>query len=296
LNGDPNSRNQLAVRAAEAAGMQGQFFEYHYLVLERQSELSGLQGDALRKQLVDYAAELGLDREQFGVDLDSPETAALASAAYDHAVALGVQGTPTIFMNGQQLNPQAVLAPEEQWAAFVAGQKAIKDLPKYDRPPMTIDPERDYKAIVETEKGTFEIQLFPEIAPVTVNSFVFLSNEGWFDGITFRRVLDGFVAQTGDPTGTGVGGPGYTFENEIDPDLTFDSAGLVAMANAGPDTNGSQWFITFGPTEQLNGNYTIFGEVIEGMDVVNSLTRRDPQTNPDFEGDRIISVTIEETG
>jgi cyclophilin family peptidyl-prolyl cis-trans isomerase len=269
-------------------------------LLERQSELGQLQGDALRDKFVDYAVELGLDRDQFEADIDSPETAALASAAYQHAVSLGMQGTPTILVNGQQLNPQAVLAPDEQWASFIEGiktqEEALDTLPSYERPPMTIDPEKEYTALVETEKGTFTIQLFPDVAPVTVNSFVFLANEGWFDGITFHRVLDGFVAQTGDPSGTGAGGPGYTFENEVDPELTFDRAGLVAMANAGPDTNGSQWFVTYAPTEQLNGNYTIFGEVIEGMDVVNSLTRRDPNENPDFEGDQIISITIQVEG
>jgi cyclophilin family peptidyl-prolyl cis-trans isomerase len=294
LNGDPNSRNQLAVRAAEAAGMQGDFFEYHLLLMERQSELSPLQGNDLRAKYIEYAAELGLDPDQFEADLDSPETAALASAAYEHAVSIGLQGTPSVFVNGQQLNPQALTAPDEQWASFIEGQKLIRDLPSYERPAMTIDTQKDYRAVVETEKGTFTIQLYADVAPVTVNSFIFLVNQGWFDGVTFHRVVDGFVAQTGDPTGTGMGGPGYTFENEIDPDLTFDSAGLVAMANAGPDSNGSQWFITYGPAEQLNGNYTIFGKVIDGMDVVNSLTRRDPQTNPDFEGDRIVSITIEE--
>jgi cyclophilin family peptidyl-prolyl cis-trans isomerase/protein-disulfide isomerase len=294
LNGDPNSRNQLAVRAAEAAGMQGDFFEYHLLLMERQSELSPLQGDDLRAKYIEYAAELGLDPDQFETDLDSPETAALASAAYEESVSMGLRGTPTIFVNGQQLNPQALTAPDEQWASFIEQQELIRDLPSYDRPEMTIDPQKDYSAIVETEKGTFTIELYADVAPVTVNSFIFLVNQGWYDGVTFHRVLDGFVAQTGDPTGTGAGGPGYTFENEIDPDLTFDSAGLVAMANAGPDTNGSQWFITYAPVEQLNGNYTIFGKVIDGMDVVNSLTRRDPQTNPDFEGDRIVSITIEE--
>jgi cyclophilin family peptidyl-prolyl cis-trans isomerase/protein-disulfide isomerase len=294
LNGDPNSRNQLAVRAAEAAGMQGDFFEYHLLLMERQSELSPLQGDDLRAKYVEYAAELGLDTDQFEADLDSPETAARAKAAYEEAIAMGLQGTPTVFVNGQQLNPQALTAPDEQWATFIEGQRLIKELPSYERPEMTIDPQKDYRAVVETEKGTFTIQLYADVAPVTVNSFIFLVNQGWFDGVTFHRVLDGFVAQTGDPTGTGVGGPGYTFENEIDPDVTFDSAGLVAMANAGADTNGSQWFITYAPLEQLNGSYTIFGKVIDGMDVVNSLTRRDPQTNPDFEGDRIISITIEE--
>jgi cyclophilin family peptidyl-prolyl cis-trans isomerase len=296
LNGDPNSRNQLAVRAAEAAGMQGNFFEYHFLLMERQSELSSLQGDDLRAKYVEYAAELGLDADQFEADLDSPETAALASAAYQQAISIGLQGTPTVFLNGQQLNPQALTAPDEQWASFIEQQKLVRALPSYERPEMTIDPQKDYRAVVETEKGTFTIQLYADVAPVTVNSFIFLVNQGWYDGVTFHRVLDGFVAQTGDPTGTGAGGPGYTFENEIDPDLTFDSPGVVAMANAGPDTNGSQWFITYAPVEQLNGNYTIFGKVIDGMDVVNSLTRRDPQTNPDFDGDRIISITIEEGG
>lgn len=277
--------------------MQGQFFEYHLLLLERQSELGQVASiDALREKFIEYAVELGLDRDQFEVDIDSPEAAAVASASYEHAVSLGLEGTPTVLVNGQQLNPQALLAPDEQWASFIEGQKAIKNLPSYERPPMTLDPQKDYQAIVETEKGTFTVRLFAQVAPVTVNSFIFLVNEGWYDGVTFHRVLDGFVAQTGDPTGTGAGGPGYTFENEIDPDLTFDRAGLVAMANAGADTNGSQWFITYAPAEQLNGNYTIFGEVIEGMDVVNSLTRRDPQASPDFEGDRIISITIEEAG
>ena len=298
LNGDPNSRNQLAVRAAEAAGMQDRFFDYHYLLLERQSEMAQLQGEALRAKYVEYAAELGLDRDRFAADLDSPATAALASAAYQDAVSLGLQGTPTIILNGGQFNPQYLMAPEEQWASFIEEQRRIdtlmKGLPSYERPPMTIDPQESYRAIVETEKGTFTIQLYADVAPVTVNSFIFLVNQGWYDGVTFHRVLDGFMAQTGDPTGTGMGGPGYTFENEIDPDLTFDAAGVVAMANAGPDSNGSQWFVTFAPVEQLNGNYTIFGTVLEGMDVVNSLTRRDPQANPDFDGDRILTILIEE--
>ena len=161
-------------------------------------------------------------------------------------------------------------------------------------PPMTIDAGKEYFALVKMENGDeFTIQLFPDKAPKTVNSFVFLAREGYFNGVTFHRVLDGFMAQGGDPTGTGMGGPGYEFENE-DSDLTFDKEGVVAMANAGPDTNGSQFFITFGPTPQLNGGYTIFGQVIGGMDVVNAITRRDPDTNPSFAGDAIESITITE--
>lgn len=166
---------------------------------------------------------------------------------------------------------------------------------QYEAPPsMTIDPAKQYTATVKMARGgEFVIQLYADKAPITVNNFVFLAREGYYDGVTFHRVLDGFMAQGGDPTGTGFGGPGYEFENE-DSDLSFDRPGVVAMANAGRDTNGSQFFITFAPVERLNGGYTIFGQVTSGMDVVNNLTRRDPEQNPSFEGDAIETITIAE--
>jgi cyclophilin family peptidyl-prolyl cis-trans isomerase len=165
---------------------------------------------------------------------------------------------------------------------------------QYSEPPLNIDLTKEYFATVKMATGgEFVIQLYPDKAPKTVNSFIFLSCKGYFEGVTFHRVLEGFMAQGGDPTGTGGGGPGYQFENE-DSDLTFDKAGVVAMANAGRDTNGSQFFITFGPRPQLNGGYTIFGQVVEGMDVVNGITRRDPDQNPTFEGDAIETITITE--
>ncbi len=161
-------------------------------------------------------------------------------------------------------------------------------------PPMTIDKSKQYLATVKMAKGgEFVIQLYPDKAPITVNSFVFLARQGFFDGVTFHRVLSGFMAQGGDPTGTGGGGPGYQFANE-DSDLTFDKAGVVAMANAGRDTNGSQFFITFGPRPELNGGYTIFGQVISGMDVVNGITLRNPDDKPTFAGDAIQTISIQE--
>ena len=161
-------------------------------------------------------------------------------------------------------------------------------------PPMLIDQSRPYFATVKMAKGgEFVVQLYPDRAPLTVNSFVFLAQQGFFDASTFHRVLEGFMAQGGDPTGTGTGGPGYQFANEAN-DLTFDKAGVVAMANAGPNTNGSQFFITFGPTGLSENDYTIFGQVISGMDVVNGLTRRDPQQKPTFAGDMIESISITE--
>jgi cyclophilin family peptidyl-prolyl cis-trans isomerase len=161
-------------------------------------------------------------------------------------------------------------------------------------PVMAIDKTKQYSATVKMAKGgEFTIQLYADKAPITVNSFVFLSRQGFYNGVTFHRVLEGFMAQGGDPTGTGGGGPGYQFVNE-DSDLKFDKAGVVAMANAGRDTNGSQFFITFGPQTSLNGGYTIFGQVTSGMDVVNAITRRDPSTGPTFKGDAISTITIAE--
>ena len=196
--------------------------------------------------------------------------------------------------------PKTQQRPTEQASANFGNAPAcdrFKDIPtaqQYSQPPLNIDPSKQYFAHVKMAKGgEFVIQLYADKAPKTVNSFIFLACKGYFNGVTFHRVLEGFMAQGGDPTGSGMGGPGYEFENE-DSDLKFDKAGVVAMANAGRDTNGSQFFITFGPTPQLNGGYTIFGQVIQGMDVVNGITRRDPEQKPTFEGDAIETIKISE--
>ncbi len=211
-----------------------------------------------------------------------------------------------IYLIVSNQKPQPALAPgqeptpvstnqQPQPAAATGEEPKLVGTKQYSAaPPMLIDKNKQYSATVKMAKGgEFVIQLYPDKAPITVNSFVFLARQGYFDGVTFHRVLEGFMAQGGDPTGTGMGGPGYQFVNE-NSDLTFDKAGVVAMANAGPDTNGSQFFITFGPTPDLNGGYTIFGQVTSGMDVVNGIRRRNPDTNPNFTGDAIQSITITE--
>jgi peptidylprolyl isomerase/peptidyl-prolyl cis-trans isomerase B (cyclophilin B) len=166
----------------------------------------------------------------------------------------------------------------------------------YDAPPpMEIDPDKYYYATFVTDRGNIKVQLFAKRAPNTVNNFVFLARQGFYDNTIFHRVLDGFMAQGGDPTGTGTGGPGYEFADEFYPGLNFDRPGLLAMANRGPNTNGSQFFITFAPTEWLNGQHTIFGEVIEGADVLDKLTRRDPIQQADIQGDTLYTVIIEES-
>jgi cyclophilin family peptidyl-prolyl cis-trans isomerase len=161
-------------------------------------------------------------------------------------------------------------------------------------PAMEIDPKKQYKAHMETDKGTMVIELFADKTPMTVNNFVFLSREGYYDGVIFHRVIDNFMVQGGDPTGTGRGGPGYKFGDEFNSSLKHDKQGILSMANAGPGTNGSQFFITHGPTPHLNGKHTVFGQVVEGLDVLMSIPARDPG-NVNAPAVKIISVTIEES-
>lgn len=164
----------------------------------------------------------------------------------------------------------------------------------YDRPPeLTIDPQKRYTATIATDRGDIVIELFAGKAPRTVNNFVFLAREGFYDGVTFHRVIPGFMAQGGDPTGSGRGGPGYRFADEFHPDLRHDGPGVLSMANAGPGTNGSQFFITHGPTPHLDDRHTVFGRVVEGMDVVLDIPERDPMKARE-PGLAMTSVTIVE--
>ncbi len=143
-------------------------------------------------------------------------------------------------------------------------------------PEMKIDLAKNYTATIKTDLGDIVIELFARKAPRTVNNFVFLAEEGYYDGIIFHRVIKDFMAQTGDPTGTGTGGPGYTFADEFDPKLRHDSPGIVSMANAGPGTNGSQFFITHVATPWLDQKHSVFGKVIDGIDVLMAIPERDP--------------------
>jgi peptidyl-prolyl cis-trans isomerase B (cyclophilin B) len=161
-------------------------------------------------------------------------------------------------------------------------------------PAMQIDPKKKYKAHMETDKGTMVIELFADKTPKTVNNFVFLAREGYYDGVIFHRVINNFMVQGGDPTGTGMGGPGYKFGDEFHPSLKHDKQGILSMANAGPGTNGSQFFITHLPTPHLDNRHSVFGQVVEGLDVLMSIPARDPN-NRSAPAVKIIRVTIEET-
>jgi peptidyl-prolyl cis-trans isomerase B (cyclophilin B) len=142
-------------------------------------------------------------------------------------------------------------------------------------PDLTIDASKTYLVTMETNRGTIELELYPEHAPVTVNNFVFLINEGFYDGVKFHRVINNFVIQGGDPTGTGRGGPGYKFQDETFGNPLKHGTGYLSMANAGPNTNGSQFFITHSPQSHLDGKHTVFGKVVGGMEVVNAIQQSD---------------------
>ena len=163
---------------------------------------------------------------------------------------------------------------------------------QWSKPPdLVIDLKKQYSAIFHTDKGDIEVELFADKVPVTVNNFVFLSREGFYDGTIFHRVIADFMAQGGDPTGTGTGGPGYRFKDEFHPALRHSGPGVLSMANAGPHTNGSQFFLTHVATPWLDNKHAVFGKVTKGLDVLLSIPARDPQ-KPGIPGVLLKSVTI----
>jgi cyclophilin family peptidyl-prolyl cis-trans isomerase/protein-disulfide isomerase len=289
LPGHPNAL--ITAQAAEAAGLQGKFWEMHDVIFEKQAEWSQLANPDAQAWLIARAGELGLDVAKFTTDLTSEALVNKAAEAQTNGRTVGIPGTPFLLINGKPYQgPRDI----ESLTSFI---KLVDIIPRQFTkcPEMTIDPSKTYLAVLTTDKGDIVIELYPDIAPMAVNSFIFLAREGWFNGVTFHRVLADFVAQTGDPTGTGFGGPGYYFDNEISPELSFDQPGMVGMANSGPGSNGSQFFITYTAVPELTGNYTVFGKVVVGLETAQKLTPRDPSTGGNLpDGDKILKVTIQE--
>ncbi|MGI8830831.1 MAG: peptidylprolyl isomerase [Candidatus Limnocylindria bacterium] len=160
-------------------------------------------------------------------------------------------------------------------------------------PSGALDTTKSYSARFKTERGDIVVELHADKVPLTVENFVNLARSGFYDGTTFHRVISDFMAQGGDPTGTGSGGPGYQFGDEFHPSLRHDGAGILSMANAGPGTNGSQFFLTFGPTPHLDDKHSVFGKVTDGMDVLRSIRERDPRDREP--GDKIETIEITES-
>ena len=278
----------ITAEAAEAAGAQGKFWEMHDLIFERQGDWGRRSVAEMPDLLAGYARELGLDVEQFSQALAKETHQERVQTSYNSAASLGIGGTPTFFLNGQLYQGDRSDSYLIGLALFLNYNGPVYDAP----PPMAIDPEQPYFATFDTTKGQFCVELFAEQVPLVVNNFVFLAGEGFYDGIPFHRVLPDFVAQTGDPTGGGFGGPGYRFADEFHPDLKHDGPKLLSMANAGPNTNGSQFFITYKALPELDGKHAVFGRVVEGWEIVEGLAPRDPQQNPYAPADTLRKVTI----
>ena len=287
-----HNKAALATQASEAAELQGAFWDIYYLIYETQGEWSTMSPDDFTVWIVDQAEALGLDPVQFEADMFSEDVLYIANYTFNKAIENNVTYTPYFEMDGEEFDANHLSVG---WFEYYYLPLAdMQDKMFTECPEITIDESLNYTATLVTEKGDIVLGLFPEIAPFAVNSFIFLAENDFYDNVPFHRVLENFMAQSGDPSGLGIGYPGYYFSLEVSPDLTFDREGLLAMANSGPTTNGSQFFITVDAQEHLNGNYTIFGEVLEGLDVVKSLTLRDPNSAGVLpEPDYILDVIIE---
>ncbi|HMN61750.1 MAG TPA: peptidylprolyl isomerase [Anaerolinea sp.] len=271
-----NDKSLLAAAAAEAAGQQDRFWEMSALLVEQQADWLSLSPDDFRAYLLQQAAALGLDAARFAAALDDPVIQAKLAAAQQFGLQAAIPVMPWLLINGSIYQGPRDYRSLENLVGLLTLEK------------------KQYFARLQTAKGEISIQLLPEQAPLAVNNFVFLARQGWYDGVTFHRVIPGYIAQSGDPSGSGFGTPGYAFPDDLN-NLRFDQPGLLAMASPGPDSNGSQFFITYQANAELNGRYVIFGKVIQGLDVLSRLTPRDPSSSADLPpGDVIQTVTIEE--
>lgn len=283
----------ITAEAAEAAAAQGKFWEMHDLLYEKQDEWSSVATEELIDVLVEYAGELELDVERFEAALNDHTFREQIMADYEAYQEYGQMATPTYVVN-------KAFYPTQQYGGFgrleafidlVTVQDQMYDSP----PPQVIDPDQEYSAVIKTTQGDITVELFQDQAPANVNSFAFLAQDGWYDGLDFFFVDHEQVALSGDPTNSGGGlpYPGYTCGDETTSDLSFEEPGLLALYTAAPNQNSSSFFITYTPQPDFTGNLTIIGRVSEGMDVVESLTERQPGPGQP-EADTIDTISIQE--
>jgi cyclophilin family peptidyl-prolyl cis-trans isomerase/protein-disulfide isomerase len=285
-----NDKSILAAAAAEAAGKQQRFWEMSQRLVEKQSAWLSLSEADFKAWLSAQAGELGLDAARFAQDLRDPAIQSQLQASQKFGLDARIPIMPFLLVNGRIYQGPRDLRSLENLVTLTRLEKRQFS----ECPPFVINLQKQVFATLRTDKGDIVLQLYPQKAPLAVNNFVFLARQGWYNGVTFHRVILGYVAQSGDPSGSGFGSPGYAFPDDVN-DLRFDKPGVFAMVNAGPDSNGSQFFITYRAIPELNGANTIFGQVIQGMEVLNHLTARDPSSAVNLpDGDKILSISIEE--
>lgn len=285
-----HDKASLAGQASEAAGEQGRFWEMHDLLFDRAAEWRNLEPEAFMAWLSERADELGLDVAAFDTALESGKYQGDMEEAFRTGIASGIPGTPFLFINGDLVRITPNLENLEALTRLL-----LLSTRQYDEyPPNVIEPGQSYKARIQLTQGEVVVELFPETAPVGVNSFVFLAQEGWYAGSPVFGVVPDSRLDMGDPTGTGHGDAGYYFATETSPEVTFDRIGMVALNSAGPAISSSQFFITLAPMPDLNGSRTIIGRVVSGLHILENLPARDPVTDllrpPES---RIVSIEIE---
>lgn len=273
-------KSEQAVLAALAASEQGKFWEMYDFLFIKQAEWRSLKPEAFAAWLTKESAALELDVEKLEAAMKAEETETKLQSMYESGKKLNIPAVPMILVNGN-LQPSYLL--DYRSISDTVGLTALGKKQFSQCPPFDINPQKQYIAKLQSEKGEVVIQLFADKAPLAVNSFVFLARQGWYNNVTFHRMIPGALAETGDPSGTGRGNAGYFFDNEIN-NLKFNKPGIVAMNNDGINTNSSRFFITFAPAPDLNDAHTIFGQVISGLDTAEQLTM----------GDKILGVEIEE--
>jgi cyclophilin family peptidyl-prolyl cis-trans isomerase len=258
--------SRLMAQATEAAGKQDQFFEMKDILFAQQETWKNKPIEEIRVWLVEKAEEIGLDSEKFSSDIDSKDVIDRVDRAYQSATDANLGGTPYLLINGQPM--PGYLPFESLESIFLLQKRQFTECP-----PFAILPDRNYSASLITTQGTVDLELFPKLAPITVNNFIFLAREDWYDENLFS-LQPGVAVLAGDPTNTGLGNPGFFYDLEEN-NMKFDKPGMLGMFNQGPNSNGSIFFISLQPLPDLDGRFTIFGQVRDGMEMLNSLSAKD---------------------
>ncbi len=267
-----HDKASLAGQLTELAAEQGAFWPMHDRLFARRAEWIPLSPDEFIAWGVAQAEDLGLGGEAVRSGLAEGRYAPRLAAAYEHAVAMGLPSSPFLLLDGEPF----LLPPELNYLEAAVRLQILPARQYSDYPAFEIDPEREYVARLRLNQGEIVLQLYPQFAPLAVNSFVFLADQGWFDGNAIYHVQPGVLLESGDPTGTGLGDPGYQVPMEPNPALGFDQPGVVALVPTSPDTNAGRFFISLTAMPQLNGSRTIFGRVLRGLELLQELPARDP--------------------
>jgi cyclophilin family peptidyl-prolyl cis-trans isomerase/predicted DsbA family dithiol-disulfide isomerase len=284
-------KDTLAFQAVEAADLQEKFWEMHDLLFEKQSEWISLSPTAFKAWVMQKATDLGNDPLKFQTDFESNSVAERLQQAMQTSADQSIS-LPALFVNSSSRYTGLADFPSLD---TVVRMEALSARQFSACPAWVIDPLKQYIATLHTARGDVVIQLYPDKAPQAVNNFVFLSQKGFYNGVTFYKVTPGSIVMTGDPSDTGMGNPGYLFTTEISAKIHFDQPGLVAMDNSGPNTNGSRFLITLAPADNLYERYTIIGKVVSGMEVLSALAPRDPRPGLYLPaGDTLFKVAIQE--